>query len=95
MNLGILLALSSALAYGAADYIGGVGSRRHSSWQIVLAGWSGSECSPHFRDLAGLPRDHVGSTGADAGSLIDGTIAGVGFGVLFVALVQVAAMALG
>jgi drug/metabolite transporter (DMT)-like permease len=38
MNLGILLALSSALAYGAADFIGGVGSRRHSSWQVVLVG---------------------------------------------------------
>jgi drug/metabolite transporter (DMT)-like permease len=38
MNLGILLALSAAVAYGAADFIGGVGSRRHSSWQIVLAG---------------------------------------------------------
>ena len=38
MNLGIPLALSSALAYGAADFIGGVGSRRHSSWQVVLVG---------------------------------------------------------
>jgi drug/metabolite transporter (DMT)-like permease len=38
MNLGILLALSSALAYGTADFIGGVGSRRHSSWQVVLVG---------------------------------------------------------
>ena len=38
MNLGILLALSSALAYGAADFIGGVGSRRFSSWQVVLVG---------------------------------------------------------
>src|SRR5688500_19090491 len=38
MNPGILLALSSALAYGAADFIGGVGSRRHSSWQVVLVG---------------------------------------------------------
>jgi drug/metabolite transporter (DMT)-like permease len=38
MNLGLLLALSSALAYGAADFIGGVGSRRHSSWQVVLVG---------------------------------------------------------
>ena len=38
MNLGILLALSAALAYGAADFIGGVGSRRHSSWQVVLVG---------------------------------------------------------
>src|SRR5687767_8837927 len=38
MNLGIALALSSALAYGAADFLGGVGSRRHSSWQVVLVG---------------------------------------------------------
>ncbi|WP_436498566.1 EamA family transporter [Actinokineospora sp. HUAS TT18] len=41
MNLGILLALASALAYGAADFIGGVGSRRHSSWQVVLVGQTG------------------------------------------------------
>jgi drug/metabolite transporter (DMT)-like permease len=38
MNPGFLLAFSSALAYGTADFIGGVGSRRHSSWQIVLVG---------------------------------------------------------
>jgi drug/metabolite transporter (DMT)-like permease len=38
MNIGILLALSSALAYGAADFIGGVGARRYSSWQVVLVG---------------------------------------------------------
>jgi drug/metabolite transporter (DMT)-like permease len=38
MNPGILLALSSALAYGSADFVGGVGSRRHSSWQVVLVG---------------------------------------------------------
>lgn len=38
MNVGILLALSSAVAYGAADFIGGVGARRFSSWQIVLVG---------------------------------------------------------
>ena len=38
MNIGILLALSAALAYGAADFIGGVGSRRYSSWQVVLVG---------------------------------------------------------
>ncbi|WP_410584996.1 EamA family transporter [Amycolatopsis sp. lyj-108] len=38
MNIGILLALSSALSYGAADFVGGVGSRRHSSSQIVLVG---------------------------------------------------------
>ncbi|XVQ10801.1 hypothetical protein ACQP1W_51315 [Spirillospora sp. CA-255316] len=38
MNLGILLALSSALVYGAADFIGGAGPRRHPSWQVVLVG---------------------------------------------------------
>ena len=38
MNPGFLLACTSALAYGAADFIGGVGSRRHSSWQVVLVG---------------------------------------------------------
>lgn len=38
MNPGIILALGSALAYGSADFIGGVGSRRHSSLQIVLMG---------------------------------------------------------
>ena len=38
MSSGILLAFSSALAYGAADFIGGAGARRHSSWQVVLVG---------------------------------------------------------
>jgi len=38
MNLGVLLALSAALAYGAADFIGGVGSRRYSLWRVVLVG---------------------------------------------------------
>jgi drug/metabolite transporter (DMT)-like permease len=38
MNPGILLAFSSALAYGTADFIGGAGSRRHSPWQVVLVG---------------------------------------------------------
>lgn len=38
MNLGLILALGAAAGYGAADFIGGLGSRRHSSWQIVLVG---------------------------------------------------------
>jgi drug/metabolite transporter (DMT)-like permease len=38
MNIGVLLAVSAALAYGAADFIGGVGSRRHSLWRVVLVG---------------------------------------------------------
>ncbi len=38
MNLGILLALASAVAYGTSDFIGGVGARRCSPWLILLAG---------------------------------------------------------
>ncbi|MCR2808260.1 MULTISPECIES: DMT family transporter [unclassified Microbacterium] len=40
MSIGILLAMGSAVAYGASDFIGGVGSRRYSSWQVVLVGQS-------------------------------------------------------
>jgi drug/metabolite transporter (DMT)-like permease len=38
VNLGLVLALAAASGYGAADFIGGLGSRRHSSWQIVVVG---------------------------------------------------------
>ena len=38
MTPGVLLALSSALAYGTSDFIGGATSRRHSSWHVVLVG---------------------------------------------------------
>jgi drug/metabolite transporter (DMT)-like permease len=170
MNLGILLALSSALAYGAADFIGGVGSRRHSPWQVVLVGQAAGALvmlvaglmrpgSPAMADFAwailagvgsatgsiflfrGLARGRMGlvapisavgaavlpvlvgvalgdrpswlvwvgmlaalpgiwlvsrETTSDRpastrGALIDGAIAGVGLGVLFVALAQISA----
>jgi drug/metabolite transporter (DMT)-like permease len=170
MNLGILLALSSALAYGAADFIGGVGSRRYSSWPVVLVGQGagalvmlvaglmlpGSPATPDFawallagvgsatgsiflyRGLArgrmGLvaPISAVGAAvlpvlvgvtlgerpswlvwvgvfaalpgiwlvsrettsdrpASTRGALVDGAIAGVGFGVLFIALAQISA----
>lgn len=170
MNLGILLALSSAFAYGAADFIGGVGSRRHSSWQVVLVGQAAGALvmlvtglmlpgSPAMADFAwallagagsatgsiflfrGLARGRMGlvapisavgaavlpvlvgvalgdrpswlvwvgvlaalpgiwlvsrETTSDRpastrGALVDGAIAGVGFGVLFVALAQISA----
>lgn len=168
MNLGILLALSSALAYGAADFIGGVGSRRHSSWQVVLVGQAAGAFvmlvagltlpgSPATADFAwallagvgsatgsiflfrGLARGRMGlvapisAVGAAVlpvlvgvalgdrpswlvwvgvlvalpgiwlvsrettpdrpertrGALLDGAIAGVGFGILFIALAQI------
>jgi drug/metabolite transporter (DMT)-like permease len=38
VSIGLVLALASALGYGAADFIGGVGSRRHSCWRVVLTG---------------------------------------------------------
>jgi len=168
MNLGILLALSSALAYGAADFIGGVGSRRHSSWQVVLVGQAAGALvmlvaglvlpgSPAASDFAwallagvgsatgsiflyrGLARGRMGlvapisavgaavlpvlvgvalgerpswlvwvgvlvalpgiwlvsretaSDGPAGGALVDGAVAGVGFGVLFIALGQISA----
>ncbi|RLQ86511.1 DMT family transporter [Mycetocola zhadangensis] len=36
--MGFFLALASAIAYGASDFLGGVGSRRYSSWQVALVG---------------------------------------------------------
>jgi drug/metabolite transporter (DMT)-like permease len=170
MNPGILLALASALAYGAADFIGGVGSRRYSSWQVVLVGQAAGALvmlvaglmlpgSPAALDFAwallaglgsatgsiflfrGLARGRMGlvapisAVGAAVlpvlvgvafgerpswlvwvgvlaalpgiwlvsrentpeqpagkrGALIDGAIAGLGFGVLFIALGQISA----
>ncbi|MBD7957393.1 DMT family transporter [Microbacterium sp. Sa4CUA7] len=38
MNPGILLALASAVSYGASDFVGGVAARRSSPWQILIVG---------------------------------------------------------
>ncbi len=38
MGIGLVLALTAALAYGASDFVGGTGSRRHSAWAVVLVG---------------------------------------------------------
>jgi drug/metabolite transporter (DMT)-like permease len=38
MGIGLVLALAAALAYGAADFVGGTGSRRHSPWGLVSVG---------------------------------------------------------
>jgi drug/metabolite transporter (DMT)-like permease len=170
MNLGILLALSAAFAYGAADFIGGVGARGYSPWQVVLVGQAAGALvmlaaglllpgSPAAADFAwallagagsatgsiflfrGLARGRMGlvapisAVGAAVlpvlvgvvlgerpgwlvwvgvlaalpgiwlvsrettpdrpasarGALVDGAIAGVGFGVLFIALAQISA----
>ncbi|TFV80834.1 DMT family transporter [Microbacterium sp. dk485] len=167
MSLGILLGLASAVAYGASDFVGGLGSRRYTTWQVVLVGqtagavvmaaagallpgspvptdfaWAvvagvGSAAGSIFlyRGLArgrmglvapisalgaailpvlagavlgerpgwlawagmivALPgiwlvaRDASAQPSAMRGALVDGTLAGVGFGVLFVALAQI------
>jgi drug/metabolite transporter (DMT)-like permease len=163
MNFGIPLALASALAYGASDFVGGVGSRRHSPWQIALVGQLAGALvmvaaglavpgSPTIADFAwaavagvgsatggialyrGLARGRMGlvapisgvgaallpllagvpglvvwlgivaampgiwlvSRGPASGprsdtrrSVVDGAVAGAGFGVLFIALAQI------
>ncbi len=38
MSAGILLALFAAVAYGASDFLGGMGARRHSAWAIAFTG---------------------------------------------------------
>jgi len=38
MEIGIALALASAVAYGASDFVGGLGSRRFSPWRVVFVG---------------------------------------------------------
>ena len=35
MGIGLVLALTAALAYGTSDFVGGSGSRRHSPWAVV------------------------------------------------------------
>ena len=170
MSMGLVLALTAAVSYGAADFIGGVGSRRHSSWQLVLVGQAVgaiamlvagivAPASPSAGDFAwavlagvgsatgslflfrGLSRGRMGlvapvsavgaatvpvlvgvalgerptwlvwagvlvalpgiwlvsretttgRTGGSRGALLDGVLAGAGFGVLFIALAQVTA----
>ncbi len=38
MGIGLVLALTAALAYGSSDFVGGTGSRRHSPWSVVQIG---------------------------------------------------------
>jgi drug/metabolite transporter (DMT)-like permease len=72
MNIGIAVALAAALAYGTSDFIGGLGSRRHSLWQIVVVGQSAGALAML---VAGLivpgdpaPRDFAWAVLAGAGS---------------------------
>ena len=38
MTAGLVLALAAAVGYGASDFVGGLASRRSSSWPIVVSG---------------------------------------------------------
>ena len=38
MGIGLVLALTAAVAYGASDFVGGTGSRHHSAWAVVAIG---------------------------------------------------------
>jgi len=75
VNIGIPLALVSALAYGAADFIGGVGSRRHSSWQIALVGQAAGGLAML---VAGLLLPGTPSVADFAWALLAGTGSAVG-----------------
>lgn len=72
MNLGILLALAAALAYGASDFVGGVGSRRHTLWQVVFVGQAAGALAMFVAGLLApgdpLPMDFVWALVAGVGS---------------------------
>lgn len=84
--MAILLALTSALAYGLSDFVGGLVARRTSAWSVAvvgsltaaictsaLAGFSSGD--PGAADLAWAALAGVGS-GAGAGFLYRGFAAG-------------------
>ncbi|MCP2031973.1 drug/metabolite transporter (DMT)-like permease [Okibacterium sp. HSC-33S16] len=76
MDIGVLLALAAAVAYGASDFVGGVGSRRYSPWQIVFVGQSAGACAMLVAGLAvpGAPvaADFAWAVVAGAGSVTGG-----------------------
>ena len=72
MNIGIVLALVSALAYGTSDFVGGVGSRRNSLWPVVFVGQGAGALAMLVAGLAlpgsPEPSDFVWAIVAGAGS---------------------------
>lgn len=84
--MGILLALSSAIAYGLSDFVGGLVSRRTSPWPVAVLGQlSGTVCtllvaltvqgSPSAADLWWAALAGVGS-GVGTGFLYRGLASG-------------------
>ena len=72
MGIGLVLALTAALAYGASDFVGGLASRRHSPWAVVLVGQA---CGAALMVVCGLltpadprPADFAWALLAGAGS---------------------------
>jgi drug/metabolite transporter (DMT)-like permease len=77
MGIGLVLALTAAVAYGSSDFVGGTGSRRHSPWGVVLVGQA---CGGALMIACGLlapadPRNAdfawalLGGAGSAAGSI--------------------------
>lgn len=70
--MAILLALTSAVAYGLSDFVGGLVSRRASAWAVaVLAQLSSTACTVGIATLAAgnpAPRDFAWAVLAGAGS---------------------------
>lgn len=71
--MALALALGAALAYGLSDFIGGVASRRGSSWAVAVLGASTGAVAAFGLALV-LPGDPTG------GHLLWGALSGVGNG---------------
>ncbi|MFF2454714.1 EamA family transporter [Isoptericola sp. NPDC058082] len=80
MNVGVLLALASALLYGVSDVVGGVVSRRMPFVRVALWGQGGGLVAT----LLAAP--FAGGTGPASADLLWGGLSGMGTGVAMVAL---------
>lgn len=71
--MGVLLALAAACAYGLSDFVGGVASRRTSSWPVVVLAGVGALVGAVVLALA-LPGDPSST------DLVWGALSGIGGG---------------
>lgn len=78
--MAIILALTSALAYGLSDFVGGLLSRRTSAWSVaVVAQTSATVCTAAIATfVAGTPR-----AGDLAWAVLAGSASGMGAGFLY------------
>lgn len=78
--MGVLLALAAAVAYGLSDFIGGVASRRTSSWPVAVIAGVGALVGSVVLAVA-LPGDPHGTD--LAWGVLSGLGAGAGSGFLY------------